>query len=593
MKFAELSSNLEKLENTPKRLEITSILSDLIDRLEPEEADLGIYLSLGYLRAQYNTLKFGMADKMVIKAIQKVKPHITDLPERYARLGDLGLVILEVYDTSVKDENLTISQVHQSLSEIANIDGPGSQDAKINGLATLINKIDPLSAKYVVRIVLGTTRLGFTELTIVDALSHYLTGNKTLKKSIEEKYFVHPDIGSIVKHIKRSGIAGLKQIGLETGIPVLAQKAQRLGNIEEILNKLGACWAEYKFDGTRVQLHFDKRKKIKYDSRQTGLFEHGKENGYLIRTFTRNLEDSTHQHPDIIVAAKKQVLAESAILDGEAIGYDIKTGEFLPFQEIMQRKRKHSVKEMAAEIPLKYFVFDLLYLNGNPLIGRSLRERHTLLNKIISPGKLISVAEKKEIRNVDDLEEYFNDAKKLNLEGLIVKKPDDFYQAGARSFSWVKLKRADERLLDDSLDVVVLGYYHGKGDRSKFGIGKFLAGVYDNETGTYKTLTKVGTGLKDEDLEYLKRNADKLKIDKIPSNVVISKEYMPDIILNPKLMVEIGGDEISVSKTHSSGYALRFPRLLYFRTDKSISEATTLKEIIEIHALQKRGRYRQ
>lgn len=636
MQFSELSIYLQKLEETPKRLEITSILSELITKLSVEEIDKAIYLSLGYLKAQFDTERFNMAEKMMIRVLEKVysseyeslvstspksksvpksestsskspKSVSSEVKSKFRELGDLGTVAYELhtkYKVENNDENIKkeispeITEVHKDLLKIAEIEGIGSQDIKINTLAAILKKVDKLSAKYIVRIVLGTTRLGFTELTVVEALSNFLQKDKSLKKKIESKYFIHPDIGLISKIIKKEGINGLEKIEMEPGVPVMSQKAQRIGSIQDIVEKLGDCWCEFKFDGTRVQLHFDKNKKFEIESAQRELFLEAKGENFLIKTFTRNLEDSSHQHPDIVQAALDQIDADSVILDGEAIGIDKDTGDFLPFQEIMQRKRKHAVKEMANELPLRYFVFDVLYLDGVPVYKKPLKERHEILLKVIKhknykDNDVIKAAQYTLTNTVEGIEDYYNEAKRLNLEGLIVKKPNDPYQAGARSHSWVKLKRADEKLLDDSIDVVVLGYYMGRGVRSDFGIGGFLVGVYDSQNEVFKTITKVGTGLSDKDWKYLKKEADKHRVSNMPKNVVIPKEYTPDVITAPELVVEIGGDEISVSKNHSAGYAVRFPRLLFFRTDKKATQATTTDEIITLYKTQKRGQYGQ
>ena len=359
MKFTKLAEYLQKLEDTAKRLEITTILAQLIGELSPEEIDKGVYLSLGYLKAEYENEKFNMAEKMVIKSLEKAFPKTRSIQQQYNNLGDLGSVVFEIHNLKSGKEP-TVKEVHSKLLKIAKLEGSGSQEAKINALANLLQNVDKLSAKYIVRIVLGTTRLGFTEITVIDALSEFLTGDKSLKKRIENNYFIHPDIGLIAKILRTKGMGGLKKLSIQPGVPILAQKAQRLGSLEEIVDKLGSCWAEFKFDGTRVQLHMDKNKKFKLEVQQKGLFSDIREANYLIKTYTRNLEDSTHQHPDIVNAAMSQIKADSVILDGEAIGIDKDSGEFLPFQQIMQRKRKHGVKEMASEIPLIYFVLDIL-----------------------------------------------------------------------------------------------------------------------------------------------------------------------------------------------------------------------------------------
>lgn len=583
MHFSDFCTYLQRLEQTTKRLEITAILAELIKECDAKSLDKAIYLSLGYLSAPFESKKFNIADKMMLRALESLYGNEAEVRSSYAQSGDLGNVAFKLHKNKSQSD-LDILQVHEKLVLIAQLEGAGSQDKKITKLVELLGGLSALSAKYLVRIVLGTTRLGFTELTIADALSTYLAGNKSLKEAIESKYFIYPDIGKIAKIIRQNGIAGLDKITLDPGVPVLVQKPQRLGGVAETIQKMGTCWAEFKFDGTRVQLHLDKNKTVE----QNSLFEN---TPYLVKTFTRNLEESTHQFPDIVEHAMTQIKADSIILDGEAMGINTKTGEFLPFQQIMQRKRKHSVKEMAAEIPLVYFAFDILYLNGKSLLDLSLEQRHRLLENVIVENDSFKIAAHLETTNEEELQNYFNHVKELGLEGLIVKKPGDPYQAGARSFSWVKLKIADEKLLDDSIDAVVLGYYFGKGVRSKFGIGGFLIGVYDDKEEVFKTISKVGTGLKDEDWHILKELADKHKTDKVPTNVQLPKLYAPDVICVPKIVVEIGADEISVSKTHSAGYALRFPRLLYFRTDKKADQITALKEIIHLYGLKKAGRY--
>lgn len=590
MKFKKLAQYLQKLEDTTKRLEITDILAEFISELPTDQADKGIYLSLGYLKAQFESEKFNMAEKMVLRALEKAYPHAENIESKFKEVGDLGSVAHYIHKNGSKSD-LDIDGVHKKLTEIAELEGAGSQDAKVNRLADLLMQVDKLSAKYIVRIVLGTTRLGFTEITVAGALSNFLAGDKSLKSEIESKYFVHPDIGKITKLLKQEGIDGLKKVAMEAGVPVLSQKPQRVSGVGEVVDRIQHFWAEFKFDGTRVQLHLDKNKRFELEVQQKDLFGDIKEKDYLIKTFTRNLEDSTHQHPEIVSAVMTQVKADSVILDGEAIGIDNKTGEFLPFQQIMQRKRKHGVKNMADEIPLQYFVFDVLYLNGKPLIDKPLKERYKLLNKIVKENETIKIAEHVQSDKKEDLQDYYEKAKKMNLEGLVIKTPEDPYQAGARSYSWVKLKSADEKLLDDSVDVVVLGYYKGRGERSKFGIGGFLAGVYDDKNEVFKTVTKVGTGLTDDQFRKMKKLADKYVVKKVPKNVGITKNYLPDVITAPELVVEIGADEISISKTHSAGYALRFPRLLKFRTDKSPQQATTVNEIKKLHSLQKRGSY--
>jgi DNA ligase-1 len=598
MKFSTFAEYLQKLDKTTKRLEMTSLLTDLIKELDADETAEAIYLASGYLKAPFESQKFNIAEKMMQRILLHTYGSVKngleqeEVNQMYRGLGDLGTVAenlaKKTKQKSSQKENLSVMDVHKKLIDLAQVEGTGSQDLKVTKASNLLKLLDPLSTKYTVRIILGTTRLGFTELTIIEALSNYVAGDKSLKKEIESRYNIYPDIGLIAENIKKDGIKGINDINIEPGVPVLSQKAQRSGGPEEIMERIKKAWAEFKFDGTRVQLHMNKNKKIKSNiDAQNNLFG-SKDSGYLVQTFTRNLEETTHQYPDLVSAAKTQINADSIVLDGEAIGYDPKTGKHLPFQETMQRKRKHGVTDTAKEIPLKYYVFDILYLNGKSLIQEPLRKRREVLDKAIKAGETIIVDDHIETQDTEKLQEYFAQAEEKELEGLIVKKPEDPYQAGARSYSWIKYKKADKNLLDDSVDCVVLGYYAGRGARAGFGIGGFLVGVYDKKSDSYKTISKVGTGLKDDDWVKLKEMADKVKIDKKPANVDMHKNFDPDVYVKPEIVVEIGADELSVSPTHTAGYALRFPRLLKFRKDKSPTEATTTKEIEKMYNGQRK-----
>jgi len=574
MQFKIFANYLERLENTTKRLEITTVLAKMIKELDTEEVDKAIYLSLGYLSAPFNTPKFNMAEKMLVKVLSETLNKTSDQIESlYGKSGDMGNVFLDL--DNKEESNITIQEVHTKLMGIAKTEGSGSQESKIYKTKGLLENLDKLSGKYVLRIILGTTRLGFTELTVIDALAEYL-GNKGFKTQIEQKYNMHPDIGRIAKELKHTGIEGLDDIKIEPGIPILLQKAQRVKSFEEVLKRMETTSLEYKLDGTRVQMHLDRNNTL--NKKAASLFEENTST-YLIKTFTRNLEDTTQMYPDLLEGAKKQINADSIILDGEAIGYNPHTGVFLPFQEMMQRKRKHGVKEMTKEIPLRYFVFDILYLNGENLMHLPLEKRREMLKTAIKTGDTIALSEHVETKDPEKLYEYFDSAKEKGLEGLIAKNPQDQYQAGARSYSWIKLKVADEKLLEDSVDCVILGYYFGKGARAKFGIGGLLLGIYDEETETFKTISKLGTGLTEEELELIKGMCDKYKIKELPKNVLMNKMFEPDVFISPQIVLEVGSDEVTKSPSHSAGYALRFPRMLKVRTDKSATQATSLKEI--------------
>ncbi|MBU4381207.1 ATP-dependent DNA ligase [Candidatus Parcubacteria bacterium] len=599
MTFSELSKYFQQIESTPKRLEMTAILASLVKDLSPDEVDVAMYLSLGYLTPPFRSTQFSVAQKLMLRAISLAfnifpprktrleyetppthgrgnlseevsskscyKPFV-DVVDYANKVGDLGIVAQSL--SKVHDSSLLVSPVYEKLKEIALENGEGSQERKLTKIASLLNQLDPISNKFVVRIILGTMRLGFSDITVIEALSWYLAGDKSLKAKIESRYRIHPDIGFLAKVIKENGIAGLKKVDLEVGVPVLVAKCARVATAEEAMDKIGEqAVAEDKYDGTRVQIHL---------------------NSGRVWTFTRNLEESTYQFPDLVEAVLANVKAENAILDAEAIGYNVKTGDFIPFQQTIKRKRKHQVAQNALDIPLTLRVFDLLYLNGESLIDKPLHERWEILRSILSPTEKIQLANRANISNSNQLLKVFENAVSRGLEGVVIKNPNAKYAVGNRGFAWIKFKREETGGLEDTIDAVVLGYYFGAGKRTVFGIGAFLIGVYDSSTDSFKTVSKIGTGLTDEQWVELKEKCDAIKVAEVPKNVAIPKELFCDVFVAPKMVVVVRADNITVSPLHTAGYAMRFPRLIEYREDKSPLDATSLKELADIYKLQKK-----
>jgi len=584
MKFERFCEFLDRLDKTSKRLEMTQILADLISEISGNEAKIGTYLSLGILKAPFEDLKFNFAEKQMIKTLSLWSGETTEeINKKYSVFGDLGSVAEDLYiqKKQKQHESMEVKDLYRHLVEIAELEGTGSQDKKSQKIISLAGKLNShLEIKFTVRIILGNLRLGFTELTIIDALCSILQ-NKSYKNQIESTYNKFPDIGEITERIKLDGIEGIEKIKMKPGVPIEPQKAQRLATAQEIIEKMDHVWCEYKFDGTRVQLHFDKSQKTSSEN----LFE--KETKFLIKTFTRNLEESTHQYPDLIEGAINQINADSIILDGEAIGYNKDTGEFLPFQETIQRKRKHNVSEVAKQIPLKYLVFDVLYLNGKETVKLPLIERRKLLNEVIKKGNIIEIDSHLETSSEEEVSKFFKEAKEKGLEGIMVKKPDSTYEAGARAFSWIKFKREENSEVLDTVDVVVMGYFFGKGVRSDFGIGGFLVGVFNKETETYQTVSKIGSGLSDEEWVKIKEDCDKISVSICPKEYEVAKELSPDVWVLPKLVVTVRADEVSISPNHTSKIALRFPRLISFRYDKAPTDTTSIAEIKDIYNLKR------
>jgi len=392
----------------------------------------------------------------------------------------------------------------------------------------------------------------------------------------------------IMALVKKEGLVGLSKIQSTPGVPILSAKAQRLNDPQEIFNKMGSpLIVEPKLDGTRLQAHYDRDTSLLNVSPlvQADLFSSPAPYQGHIRLFSRNLEDMTAMFPDLCAGLWGQIKASQAILDGEALGVDPVTGNYVPFQQMITRKRKHQIGQAASQTPLRLVVFDLLYLDGESLLAKPLRERRSLLEKVIGKGETITLIEQENSSTAADLAKRFAKAKVGGLEGLMIKIPNGEYQAGARGFNWVKLKAEL-----DTIDAVVMGYYAGRGKRAAFGIGAFLVGVYDNELEKFVTLAKVGTGLDDSQWQQLKERCDKHRAKDCPKPYLVNDQLIPDIWVVPQEVVEIRSDEVTVSPLHTAGWddkkksglALRFPRLISFRNDKSAWQATTVLELKNI-----------
>jgi len=587
MKFSTLALFLDKIESTSSRLAITNLLSEMLKKIELEEIGKTIYLLQGRVTPVFESTVFGMAEKTVIKSISTALNLDKRLFEKeYKKNGDLGRTV-ELFKNQIHsfdEKDLSITELFNDLYKLAMAAGKGSQEIKQNILANLIRQLDPVSSRYVVRIPLGIMRMGFSDMTILDVLSWMLVGSKDYRPQIQKAYHVRPDLGYIAGILKQKGIEGLKHIRPQVFYPIIMMRAERLSSGKEIIEKIGQCLVEPKYDGFRLQVHFKNQ---------------------LVRLYSRSLEEVSFMYPDIIEGIKKQIKSDEIIIEGEAIGFDPQTGNFLPFQETVQRKRKFDITEKAKEIPLKLFVFELLYSDGIDYIDKPYIERRRLLEKkIVSSGDVfqdtILIAKENIIDNKEGIELAFDESITNGLEGIIAKKLQGIYQPGARGWNWIKFKKSYSSKIKDTLDCLVMGYDYGKGKRTDFGIGAFLVGIYDEENDQFQTVAKIGTGLTDKEWIDLKSKAMKFQVKTKPQNYIVDKAMDCDIWLSPEIVVEIKADEITRSPVHTAGrklkfsktgqttevdipgYALRFPRLETFREDKRPEDATTLSEITQI-----------
>ncbi|MGE0206569.1 MAG: ATP-dependent DNA ligase [Candidatus Babeliales bacterium] len=575
MNFKYVAQIFEYIEKESSRIEITKLLADLFKKADGKQADIICNLSLGMLQPPYLGTQFNLAEKSLIGVVaQLIDKSEKEVAELTKKMGDLGLVVTTFYNPNEGNKELSLYEVYDRLCTIEALGGEGSQEKKAQEVLDLLQKLDAFGAKYVIRIILGTLRLGFSDMTLVDALSWMQVGDKSLRAVIEHAYNICADIGLIAKTLKDEGVEGLKHMKIHVGIPIRPAAAERMPTAHDIFEKLGPCVAQPKLDGFRIQIHLDKNKKTSE-----------------VRFFSRHLVDMSYMFPDLVEALLK-LPVQTMIAEGEAIAYDTHTGTFLPFQETVKRKRKHGIEQAATEYPLRVYLFDLLYCNGESYLDKSHEARRTKLLSLVqdSDDERVQVIGEQEINSVKELEAYFHEQMDRGLEGIVVKKPNSHYQPGKRNFNWIKFKRHEEGQLEDTLDCVVLGYYAGSGKRAQFGIGAFLVGVFNKKEDSFETVAKIGTGLSDEGWQELKKKLDLLKAPEKPKNVVCAKELYPDVWVYPELICIVRADEITRSPLHAAaktaeslGYALRFPRFMGYRPDKGVEEATTITELKRLY----------
>lgn len=555
MTFSKVVLYLEKIEKISSKNEITHILSELFKEVNYEEIDKLIYLLQGSVLPSFKGIEFNLSEKSIIDVLVKLlgikKNKIQDMIKEK---GDLGNVVYELIKWNGKD--LTISQIYNKLYFITQLKGTTD---KILNLVLLFKNLSNLEIKYVIRIITGRMRLGFSDAIILDALSLSL-GNKNYRSIIENAYNLCSDLGLIGKKIKENNnIKDLENFKIQIGYPIRMMLAERVSNIDDIVKRLGKSCIEVKYDGFRLQVHKENDK---------------------VEIYSRNLERITYMFPDIVEDIKNNLKINKIIFEGEVIAIDENTNEFYPFQIILQRKRKYDIESYIKEYPVKLFCFDLLYYDNEEYINKSFIERRKKLEEIISNSnsKILTLSEMIITEDKKEIERFFNESISKGLEGIMAKRIDGVYNAGIRSYSWIKFKKNYQSSLSDTIDVVILGYDYGKGLRSNLGIGAILVGIYDKNEDKFKTISKVGSGLSEENWIKLKDLLDKIKISKKHDKV--ESLINPDIWVEPKYVISIIGDEITKSEIHTSGFGIRFPRVIGFiREDKGIYDVDNLEDI--------------
>lgn len=577
MRFAKVVETYDKIEATTKRLEMTEWLVSLLRETPKEDLDKVVYLTQGKIHPDYEGIELGLAERMVIRVVA----HATGLEEsRVERMwkekGDLGLVAEEAIGARrqkpLTTAPLTVAKVYANLDAIARESGEGSQERKIHLLSDLLSNATPREAKYIVRMVVGKMRLGIADMTIIDALAATFA-TKADRDRVERAYNVSSDLAEVARVLATKGFAGLETIHLKLFRPIRAMLAERLETLDEILKRLGKAAFEYKYDGLRVQAHVSPKR---------------------IELFSRHLENITGQFPEIIEGLRTAIRGRDAIVEGEAVPVDPNTGEFLPFQEVSRRRgRKTEVERMAKEFPVTLFTFDCLLQDDEDLTPRPYTERRKALESVVRSNERIRFSTVRITDDVKVAEQFFDEALQAGCEGLMAKALDSTYDAGARGYQWIKFKKEYSAELSDTIDLVVVGAFAGRGKRAGT-YGALLMAAYDDQTDMFRTVCKLGTGFDDETLSRLPERFKSVKRDRRPPRV--DSKLEPDVWFNPEVVLEVRGAELTVSPIHTAawgtirpgaGLAIRFPRFTgRWRDDKGPEDATTVRELLEMYKLQ-------
>jgi len=586
LRFSRLVQAFEKLEKTSSRNAMVDTLANVLKDATVEDIDKACYFALGEIAAGYQNVQLGIADEIAKSAIALAADIDKEkVEEKMRETGDLGEVAYELVKHTERKfeeffrftEELSVQDVHRGFMKIATASGPGSQETKKKTLAAMLAGASPGEKRYVMRLATGEMRLGVGDMTLLDALATTFLGSKEKRSDLEHAYNISSDIGHVAKTLTKSGLKGVRRIRVALNRPIRPMLAQRVSEMSEIMEKIGSevVAVEEKYDGERIQAHKD-----------------GKE----VRLFSRRLTDVTDQFPEVVENVRKHVKAEKAILDGEVVAYDFDRETFYPFQKLMQRRRKYNVEEFSKKIPVKYMLFDVLYINGKSYMRRSYPERRRKLTRIAKNRKYIAVTNRLTTSELDDIDEFFQDCIERGLEGVVCKScsNDSYYRAGAREWMWIKWKLSYASALSDTLDLVVVGAYAGKGKRGGT-YGALLCAAYNHVEDVFQTVCKLGTGFTDKQLEGLPAKLRDAKSNKIPARVAVTKDMSPDYWFTPEYVLEVRGSEITESPAHTcnwnpkekSGLALRFPRFERWRPQKSPEQATKVQEIVEIFSKQR------
>jgi len=580
MKFSIISDAFQQMETTSKRLELTDILVKLIQEIPEDVIAKAIYLIQGKLRPNFEGVELGIAEKLVMRAMSKSSGiPLKKIEDDYNKGGDLGQtaenILQQKIQTTFASEVITLEKVYDTLFKISKLEGKGSQDMKMKYVSSMLNDATPQESKFILKILLGTLRLGIAENTVMDSLAIAFTGKKENREIIENAYNVSSDLGKVAEVISTGGIEEIEKFQIKLFSPIRPMLADRIKSGVETVEKFQEKFAaEYKLDGERAQIHKQKDK---------------------IEIFSRSLEIITSYYPDIVEKISKLIISKDVILEAEVVAMNSNSGDFLPFQELMHRRRKYEIEEAVTKYPITVNFFDVLFSEGKNCMDMKYEERRELLEKIIKQNDFARLIPMSIIESEEQVLEVLENSINSGCEGLMLKDLNSTYRAGIRGSNWLKLKREYQNELGDSLDLVVVGAFFGKGRRTgKY--GTLLLSTYNDEEDVFPSICKVGTGFTDESLDQLYQIlSPKVTLKKNPR---IVSEMEADVWFEPELVIEIVASEITQSPIHKTalnmikedtGLALRFPKFTgKIRTEKNSEDASTDEEVIALYKVQKK-----
>jgi len=584
MDFRPLVETFAEMEQTSSRIALTDHLVSLLKKTPADLIDKVTYLIQGKLYPDYEGIEMGLAEKMALQAIAKSSGQsLLVVTKVYGETGDIGDTAGKVMSSkkaqlTFVEEPMTVERVYSTFDKIAHTTGQGSQEKKLRHVRSLLQDSTPEEGRYIMKFVMGALRLGIADYTVLDALAIAFTGDKANRKALENAYNVSSDLGTVARLLATKGLAAVKAMQVTLFKPIRPMLAERVTTSEEALERMeGKAAVEYKLDGERVQVHKGKDR---------------------VELFSRRLEKITSHYPDVTKAAMG-IKAKDAILEGEVVAINAQTEEYLPFQELMHRRRKHGVEEAMEAYPVVINFFDILYLDGKNKMPLPYEERRELLEKVLkgAKGGMIKVVPQRFATKPEQVDRFMNKAIEDGCEGVMIKLPQSIYRAGSREYLWVKLKREYRSELADTLDLVVVGALHGRGRR----VGKYgalLLAAYDKNEDIFRSVSKVGTGFTDEHLDQFYRELEKHVVHQKHARVDTGMDM--DVWFEPSMVIEVIASEITLSPSHTAaknliregyGLALRFPKFTgRIRDDKDPEAATSIEEIATMYKRQVRVR---